>query len=72
LGMMVTAEGVETNAELDYLRTATRIRYAQGYYFARPLFFEDIAPVRRAVISTRNTTAFREAPSKTRLRSRSY
>jgi c-di-GMP phosphodiesterase Gmr len=72
LGMMVTAEGVETAAELDYLRTATRIRYAQGYYFARPLFFEDIAPVRRAAASTRNTTAFREAPSKRRLRSRSY
>jgi c-di-GMP phosphodiesterase Gmr len=72
LGMMVTAEGVETTAELDYLRNATGIRYAQGYYFARPLFFEDIVPVRRPAISTRSTATFRETTSKPRLRGRSY
>jgi c-di-GMP phosphodiesterase Gmr len=72
LGMAVTAEGVETGEELDYLRNATSIRHAQGYYFARPLFFEDIIPMRRAAIGMRRTTGFRERPAKHRLRGRSY
>ena len=48
LGMTVIAEGVETFEELAYLQAATRIRYAQGFYFARPVFLEElnmIAPV---------------------------
>jgi diguanylate cyclase (GGDEF)-like protein len=44
LGMTVIAEGVETYEELAYLQAATRIRYAQGYYFARPIFLEDLKP----------------------------
>lgn len=42
LGMIVIAEGVETFEELAYLQAATKIRYAQGYYFSRPIFLEDI------------------------------
>jgi diguanylate cyclase (GGDEF)-like protein len=42
LGMTVIAEGVETFEELAYLQAATRIRYAQGYYFAKPIFLEDL------------------------------
>jgi cyclic di-GMP phosphodiesterase Gmr len=42
LGMTVVAEGIETHEELTYLQAATRIRYAQGYYFARPIFLEDL------------------------------
>ena len=38
----VLAEGVETFEELAYLLGATRIRYAQGYHFAKPFFLEDI------------------------------
>jgi len=45
LGMTVVAEGVETFEELAYLQAASRIRIAQGYYFAKPLFLTDIAGV---------------------------
>ena len=41
LGMSVVAEGVETFEELAYLLAGTRIRYAQGYHFAKPFFLED-------------------------------
>ena len=41
LGMSVVAEGVETFEELAYLQGATRIRYAQGFHFAKPFFLED-------------------------------
>jgi c-di-GMP phosphodiesterase Gmr len=44
LGMTVVAEGIETFEELAYLQAATKIRYAQGYYFARPVFLEDLKP----------------------------
>jgi diguanylate cyclase (GGDEF)-like protein/PAS domain S-box-containing protein len=42
LNMTIVAEGVETFEELTYLRTATRIRYVQGFYFAKPFYLEDI------------------------------
>jgi diguanylate cyclase (GGDEF)-like protein len=44
LGMTVIAEGLETFEELAYLQAATNIRYAQGYYFARPIFLEELKP----------------------------
>jgi len=44
LGMTVIAEGLESFEELAYLQTATRIRYAQGFYFARPIFLEELKP----------------------------
>jgi cyclic di-GMP phosphodiesterase Gmr len=47
LGMSVVAEGVETFEELAYLQAATRIRYAQGYHFAKPFFLEDVAVPRQ-------------------------
>ena len=37
-----TAEGVETSAQLDYLRRM-RCRYAQGYLFSKPLPFDEFA-----------------------------
>jgi diguanylate cyclase (GGDEF)-like protein len=42
LGMTVIAEGLESYEELAYLQAATKIRYAQGYYFARPIFLEEL------------------------------
>jgi c-di-GMP phosphodiesterase Gmr len=42
LGMTVVAEGVETFEELAYLTTATHIDMAQGYYFSKPLFVDEL------------------------------
>ena len=42
LGMTVIAEGIETFEELAYLQAATRIRYAQGFYFSQPIFLEEL------------------------------
>jgi diguanylate cyclase (GGDEF)-like protein/PAS domain S-box-containing protein len=46
LGIDVVAEGVETAEELAYLQAATRIRNAQGYYFAKPMFVDDLVGTR--------------------------
>jgi diguanylate cyclase (GGDEF)-like protein len=43
LGMSIIVEGVETADELVYLQAATRIRLAQGYYFAKPMFLDEIS-----------------------------
>lgn len=40
LGMVVIAEGVETFEELAYLQAATKIRYAQGFYFSKPVLID--------------------------------
>ena len=42
LGMTVIAEGLESYEELAYLQAATRIRYAQGFHFSRPIFLEEL------------------------------
>jgi c-di-GMP phosphodiesterase Gmr len=47
LGMTVIAEGIETFEELAYLQAATKIKYAQGYYFSRPIFLEELRPNER-------------------------
>ena len=47
--MAVIAEGVEKFEELAYLQAATRIKYAQSFYFSEPVFLEDIEPGRLAV-----------------------
>src|SRR6202790_3242366 len=44
LGMTVVAEGLESFEELAYLQAATKIRYAQGFYFANPIFLEELRP----------------------------
>ena len=43
LGMSIIVEGVETADELVYLQAATRIRLAQGYYFAKPMFLDELS-----------------------------
>jgi c-di-GMP phosphodiesterase Gmr len=60
LGMTMIAEGVETFEEAAYLQAATRIRYAQGFYFAKPIFLEELAPVRRVVGSARASASGRD------------
>ena len=46
LGMEVIVEGLETFEELAYLRACTGIRYAQGYYFSRPIMLEELVVTR--------------------------
>jgi diguanylate cyclase (GGDEF)-like protein len=41
LGLNLVAEGVETQAQLDFLKTS-KCNYAQGYYFSEPLYPEQI------------------------------
>jgi cyclic di-GMP phosphodiesterase Gmr len=55
LGMTVIAEGIESFEELAYLQAATKIRYAQGYYFARPIFLEELKPAMRMISETRGS-----------------
>ena len=59
LGMTVIAEGVETHEELAYLQGATRIRYAQGYYFSKPIFLEELQPQAGHSTEVRNALATR-------------
>jgi c-di-GMP phosphodiesterase Gmr len=61
LGMTVVAEGIETYEELAYLQAATRIRYAQGYYFSRPIFLEDLRPATPLKSESRASPASRLA-----------
>jgi EAL domain-containing protein (putative c-di-GMP-specific phosphodiesterase class I) len=42
LNMTLVAEGVESFEELAYLLAGTSIRYAQGFYFAKPFYLEEI------------------------------
>jgi c-di-GMP phosphodiesterase Gmr len=65
LGMTVIAEGIESFEELAYLQAATKIRYAQGYYFARPIFLEELRPVMRMTNATRGSWVSRP-PQETR------
>lgn len=46
LDMSIIVEGVETAEELVYLQAATRIRLAQGYYFAKPMFLDELSQAR--------------------------
>jgi c-di-GMP phosphodiesterase Gmr len=69
LSMTVIAEGVESIEELTYLRTMTRIRYAQGFYYAKPIFLEETIALSRS--DNRSTILRREAVgSRARNRSR--
>src|SRR6202021_2060237 len=61
LGMTVIAEGIETVEELTSLQAATRIRYAQGYYFSRPIFLEELKPAAPAASEARVSLASRPA-----------
>jgi c-di-GMP phosphodiesterase Gmr len=72
LGMTVVAEGIESFEELAYLQAATRIRYAQGFYFARPILLEELKPAlpltseSRIRVASRSVQQSRPAHSHTR------
>ncbi len=42
LGMSIIVEGVESYEEVAYLQAATRIRYAQGYYYSKPIMLDEV------------------------------
>ncbi|KRR16430.1 diguanylate cyclase [Bradyrhizobium lablabi] len=62
LGMTVIAEGLESFEELAYLQAATKIRYAQGYYFSKPIFLEDLKLATPRVSEARAGLVSRPAP----------
>ena len=71
LGMTVIAEGVETFEEAAYLQAATRIRYAQGFYYSKPVLLEDLGLMRgngdtRAAMARRERAASRGSVRSTR------
>ena len=64
LGMTMIAEGVETFEEAAYLQAATRIRFAQGFYYSKPVLLEELRPARsgsdtRAIAARRERSALR-------------
>jgi len=59
LGMTIVAEGVESFEELAYLQGATKIRHAQGFYFARPIFLEELRPATPLASESRISLASR-------------
>jgi diguanylate cyclase (GGDEF)-like protein len=61
LGMTVVAEGIETFEELAYLQAATRIRYAQGFYFSKPIFIGKGGYGDDSALQQRTFAAAREA-----------
>jgi cyclic di-GMP phosphodiesterase Gmr len=62
LGMTIIAEGIESFEELAYLQAATKIRYAQGFYFSRPIFLEELKPAVRILNDARVSSASRPLP----------
>ncbi|HML07972.1 MAG TPA: EAL domain-containing protein [Xanthobacteraceae bacterium] len=60
LGMTIIAEGVETFEEAAYLQATTRIRFAQGYYFAKPMLLQDLTPAPRVIDAARSSPQSRE------------
>jgi diguanylate cyclase (GGDEF)-like protein len=62
LGMTVIAEGIETFEELAYLQAATKIRYAQGFYFSKPIFLEELGALGRTTSVARAVSENRPQP----------
>jgi cyclic di-GMP phosphodiesterase Gmr len=62
LGMTVIAEGIETFEELAYLQAATKIRYAQGFYFSKPIFLEELGALGRTSSAVRAVSENRPTP----------
>jgi EAL domain-containing protein (putative c-di-GMP-specific phosphodiesterase class I) len=60
LGMTVIAEGVETEEEAAFLQAETRIRYAQGFLYSKPIFMEELTPMRGGPLGSRSVSSPRE------------
>lgn len=72
LDMSMVAEGVESAEELIYLQTSSRIRLAQGFYFAKPIYLHEISGRRtggrqdeqRSVLSSARASSRMRAPAR--------
>ena len=53
----VVAEGVETENEFSYLRRHSSIRCAQGYFFSKPVFLDEVLALPRRLTPCGNTRA---------------
>ena len=60
LGMTIVAEGVETYEELAYLHAATRIRFVQGFYFAKPFYMDKLNNENPFNLTNRSPAATRD------------
>ena len=60
--MTIVAEGVETYEELAYLLAATRIRYAQGFYFSKPIYLGDLTGAKNVDVMGRVRETARVRP----------
>ena len=58
--MTVVAEEIETFEELAYLQAATRIHYAQGFYFSKPIFIGNLGYGDDFAVQSRTVAAARE------------
>lgn len=56
LGISVTAEGVETQEQAELLKEMG-CRYAQGYYFAKPLRADEVVPYIRSQLNAQQSIA---------------
>ena len=61
LGMSIVVEGVETVEELAYLQAATRIVYAQGFYFSAPVQLADFSRASTSIHEARGKVETRFA-----------
>ena len=62
LGMKIVVEGVETIEELLYLQAATRINVAQGFYFSRPITFDEPMTSTHSLEDSRSHADVRKLP----------
>ena len=66
LSLSVVAEGIETKAELDYLRDNSAVRVGQGYYFGKPALPDQlIANKNRSAVYLRSIGKDEQDRSKT-------
>ncbi|MCC8393822.1 EAL domain-containing protein [Paraburkholderia sp. MMS20-SJTR3] len=56
LGMKVTAEGVETNAQLDILRDA-HCDYVQGFFLTKPMAADQLVDASRSIVMRQSESA---------------
>src|SRR5262249_27614011 len=62
LGMTVVAAGLETVEQRAYLQVATLIRYAQGFYFSKPILIGHAGYGDDVALESRAMAAAREMP----------